>query len=1164
MLNYTDGQSVPFSITQPEVTDHILLSVNRIIVDSRVVFVKSSTMSQTAPIQLHLLGTFSLIVEGNTPTLRRKTRALLAYLATTGQPHARQALVNLFCQEAKAPNRALAVLLSRVRQKLGSSALLSEGERVQLNLAQVAVDVTQFVGILEGNLAQQTVAELETAVSLYRADFLAGLTLDDAPEFEQWLLAQQARLRHLLERGLLQLISQLGAQPTAALSYAQQLVQHSPLLEEGQAQLMALYAQLGQREAALRQYDHCHTLLQTELAVEPTPELQRLYTQIKAGQLGQLATAVPQPDLNHMQPETADFVGRTAEMARLHAAWRKASAGQGQMVLLCAPAGGGKSRLMQQFRQGLSPVNVYVGTCYESTRLLPYQPWLPILEAHLQQLDDAALEELPPATQTYLSRLLPALARRLSATAVSSASVVDEPERLFTAVVDFLSQMPSSQPTACLMLLDDLQWADETSLRLLHYVVQRLDRFPWLLLAAYRPEEADEQPVLRLLLDEFTRRGVPRLRLAPLAQAEVVRLTAHLWPQLAPGYRKHVAAMLAEATGGNALFVTAVLQELASSDHIPSELPVPATVQDLMQRRLQRLSSGGRQVLEALALLDGGGTLRQLQQISARSELETEQALEWGLQWGMVTVDTPALRANAATVVEEAVSPTTYHFLHDLVREAVYATLSPVRRQRLHRRTAVWLARVARRRPLPQQQEAAGPILVHAQQGEAFDLIFQWSALAAAHHRQIFAYRDALRALDAMRAAYPQFQLLPNFDPAEAEPALFEALLAWLSHAWVLGRSVEEEQAVFQLAQTLSKRHPSPKRAAQLQLIRAQIGLDYAKAIPVLEAAHQQFLQLNERSLAAQALITAASASITMSHNRDGRSLYEQALTLYRQNDDEAGEVSCLAGLAWTALNLGETAVALQHLQRALAISRAQGDKLGEAQALYGLAAAWAFYHAPEQMTTLAQEAKQVYEQIGFAGRAIRPLLYLGAAHGIRGEWDEALAIYEATLPKALAFEDGWVAGWLAQLAGRIYLQRGELAAAEAKLQQAQQLRLASGERQNQVSDLVWLARLHVQRGELDTALAQTAQAVSQLEAFAGEFYVWEQPDVLLCRAEVLAVARQPADAREVAQQAHTCLHQFAQQITDPAVLAQFLAYPLNVRVETAVATNRIAPWPEE
>lgn len=1122
-------------------------------------------MTDTEPIQLRLLGPFAIEADGSVSSLRRKTRALVAYLATTGQAHPRRALMNLFCQEAKAPGRALAVLLSRIRKQLGDNTLFTDGDVVQLNFEQVAVDVTPFLEVLDGNLSGRTVAQLQTAVSLYRADFLDGLTLADAPEFELWLLAQQAQMRHLLERGLMYLIRQLIAQDQseAALAYARRLVQHNPLLEEGHAQLMWLYAQLGRREAALRQFDQCQTLLQTELAVAPMPELQTLRARIEAGQLGRLRPAALSSPSEQIQTGTADFVGRDAEIAKLHVAWQAASSGRGQIVLLAAPAGAGKSRLMAQFRQWLPQKQACVGHCYELTRTLPYQPWLEILEAHLQQLDDAALQQLPPATQSYLSRLLPALARRLPPTAVAASDVIDEPERLFTAVVDFLCQTQLDQPKPRLLFLDDLQWADEISLRLLHYVGQRVGRFPWLLVGAYRSEEVTERPSLRLLLDEFAQRDVLQLTLAPLTPNDIERLTAYFWPQLAPGYRGHIVAMLAAATGGNALFVTAVLQELATSDDIPTELPVPATVQDLMQRRLRRLSPGGRQVLEALAVLGGGGTLPQLQQISARGEAETEQALEWGLQWGVVTVETPPV-----SEIELAVSPTTYQFQHDLVREAVYATLSTVRQQRLHRRTAVWLARIAQRHSPSRQQEVAGRILYHAQQGEAFDLIFQWAAIAAAQHRQVFAYRDALHVLDGMRDAYEQLQYLPNFDPDAVEPTLFEALVWWLSYSWMLGKSAEEEQAVLQLAQEFLSRHPSPRRTAQLQLVTAQISLDqisltYEETILVAQSAQEQFFQLNEPSLAAEALLTVASASITLSRNKDGRSLYEQALALFQQANDGAGEVRCLTGLAWTALNLGETAVARQHLQRGLAISQAQGDKLGEAQALFGLAAAWGFYHAPEQMTTLAAKSRQLYEEIGFQGRAIRPLLYLGAAHGVRENWPEALAVYEAALAEATAFEDSWVAGWVAQLAGRIYLHRGELAAADAKLRQAQQLRLASGEQQNQVSDLIWLARLSLAQGHTGAALSQTAEAVAQLDAFQGEFYVWEQPDVLLCRAETLAAAGQLTAAHEAAQQAHACLHQFAQQITEPDVLAQFMAYPLNVRVEMAVASQQILPWPE-
>ena len=1110
-------------------------------------------MSHTTVVQLNLLGPFGANMSGESLRLRRKTRALVAYLATTGQPQSRHRLMAFFCQEANAPSRALAVLLSRVRKQLGADSLYTDGEMVQLNFALVAVDVTKFLDILEVSTPEPPVSQLATAVSLYRGEFLAGLTLDDAPEFEQWLLGQQARFHHLQERGLSQLIDGLMAQNelAAALPIAQQLVTHTPLLEEAHARLMALYAQLGQREAALRQFEHCQTVLQTELAVVPTPTLMQLKRQIEAGELQAPKPRQTVPAVAPAAVNTANFVGRADEISQLQAAWGLASNGQGQMLLLGAPAGGGKSRLLAQFCQTIPEALLYRGNCYESTRTLPYQPWLAILEAHMRQLDDAALQALPPATRTYLSRLLPALARRLPDTDTITQNLVDEPERLFTAVVDFLSQSATGQPTPSLLLLDDLQWADETSLRLLHYVAQRLGRFPWLLVVAYRSEETSEQPALTLLLSELARQDVAQISLKPLTQTDIEQLATHLWPRLAPGYRPHVAAMLAKAAGGNALFVTAVLQELASADNVPSDLPVPASVQALMQRRLQRLSPGARQVLEALAVLDGGGTLRQLQQICARSVEETELALEWGMQWGMVADNT-------------TVAGTIYRFQHDLVREAVYATLTTVRKQRLHRRTAVRLAQRVARQPESRQLEVAETILYHAQQGEAFDLVFQWARLAADHHRRIFAYQEAQRALDMMRAAYEPFQMMPNFEPAEAEPVLFDSLLWWLSFSWGTGRSNEEEKEVLALAHMLLTRHHSPKRAAQLKLLEAHTQLEHEAAIPVLRQMHGQFLQLEEPILAARALTMAASSSITMSRNRDGRSLYEQALTLYQQAQDEAGEVQSLSGLAWTALNLGETAVAMHHLQRALGLSQRQGDRVGEAQALFGLAAAWGFYHAATQMQTFAEAAQALYLQIGFPGRAIRPLLYLGAAHDVRGEFDTALAVYEAALSEAHVFGDAWVEGWLTQLIGRIYLRRGQLDVAETYLCQAQQLRLASGELQNQISDMAWLARLHLLRGEPEAALALTADVVAGLALFHGEFYVWEQPDLFMCRAEALAANGQLATAQAALQQGLDCLYAYAEQIDDPEARTQFFAYSLNARLETAVATGNIPIWPNQ
>ncbi|MCB9442592.1 MAG: AAA family ATPase [Ardenticatenaceae bacterium] len=785
-------------------------------------------MTAVPHFKLRLLGPFQLNRAADAPIpLRRKTRALLSYLAVTDRAHSRRALMDLFCQEAQAPARALSLLLTRIRQHLGTAVLTTHDDTIQLNMPAAGIDFVDFSQQLSGDLRQKSAAELETAVALYHGEFLEGLTLPDAPEFELWLLGQRAQARQLLERGLLALVQQLSesGEFDTAVSYAQQLLLHNPLLEKGHAQLIQLYARTGQREVALAQYERCRTLLQTELGVEPAAELQQLRSAIASGEAGWVNRRSETAVLPIMPAPSADFVGRADGYARLQAAWHNARAGQGSVLLLSAPAGGGKTRLVQEFMRHLPAAAVYTGCCYESTRGLSYQPWLEILEAHGQQLDSAGWQQLAPATQAYIARLLPGITWQWSM-AQSSLQVVDEPERLLTAVVDFLAQSPFTDrhpkqatdnglrvtddgfPNAVvprLLFIDDLQWADEASLRLLHYVSQRISRFPWLLVGAFRSEEMADVPALATLLDDLARRGAVRLTLPPLTTGNITALTAHIWSRLAPGYRGHIADMLSQATGGNALFVTAVLQELALSDHIPAELPVPVTVQDLIQRRLRRLPSGSRQVLETLAVWGGPAALAQLQQISVRSEEEVSQALEWGLQWGLVVGDT-------------AVSPIIYQFHHDLVREAIYATLTMVRKQRLHQRTAQWLGSIAPRQHDAVRQELAARILYHARRGEAFDLVFHWAPLAAAHARRTLAYREAVHALDALRDAFAQLQFLPNFAVDAAEPIVFEQMLWWLSYSWVLEKTNAEKQAVWQQVRSLLARHPSPLRTAQFSL----------------------------------------------------------------------------------------------------------------------------------------------------------------------------------------------------------------------------------------------------------------------------------------------------------------------------------------------------------
>ena len=126
-------------------------------------------------------------------------------------------------------------------------------------------------------------------------------------------------------------------------------MQCNPLAEEAQSRLIWLYAQTGQRDVALRQFEQCRALLQEELAVEPMPELQALQADILAGRVGRVAPLplTTMPPAAERKSETAVFVGRTDQLNQLHAAWQAVQKGEPAIVLIDAPAGGGKTRLVQ-------------------------------------------------------------------------------------------------------------------------------------------------------------------------------------------------------------------------------------------------------------------------------------------------------------------------------------------------------------------------------------------------------------------------------------------------------------------------------------------------------------------------------------------------------------------------------------------------------------------------------------------------------------------------------------------------------------------------------------------------------------------------------------------------------------------------------------------------
>ena len=218
-------------------------------------------------------------------------------------------------------------------QKLLPDYLEADRKTVSFNTILPSwLDVTEFRALQE----QEELAALETAVSLYRGEFLQGLGLEDAPEMEEWLRLQRESLRLQALAVLDQLIiryAKIGAWEVS-ITVTRQLLAIEPWREESHRMLMRLLARSGQFNAALAQYETCRALLESELGVEPMAETVALYHRI------QQARQRPLP--HNLPPQPNPFIGREAELGQLFALLNNP---QQRLITIAGPGGSGKTRL---------------------------------------------------------------------------------------------------------------------------------------------------------------------------------------------------------------------------------------------------------------------------------------------------------------------------------------------------------------------------------------------------------------------------------------------------------------------------------------------------------------------------------------------------------------------------------------------------------------------------------------------------------------------------------------------------------------------------------------------------------------------------------------------------------------------------------------------------
>jgi DNA-binding SARP family transcriptional activator len=617
-------------------------------------------------IELCLIGTFGVIRDGvalaDGEVGSRKSRTLLKLLAVDRPglvPVDRIVEVLWHGQPPAAAEQNVATLVSRLRAALGAGTIL--GSRTGYRLAGgpgVGVDIDaagRYCDQAERKVAAAAAVALaaaERALGLLSA----GTVLTDEP-YATWADPARDEVRRLLRRARLvaaEAALATGDAPAAA-RYAQAAMVADPLDEAAHRWYMSASAAAGEQAKALAAYAALSRRLREDLGADPAPQTRDLHLAILREQRGELpgsggkVAAARPARVAHSGPELA---GRDAQIDALRGAWRRAAGGEPSLVMIVGEAGIGKTALAEFVAAEAESdgATVLRTRCYETERSLFLQPIVEAMMPVVAKMPASALGALLGEHAPAAAALLPEAAALLGPLPPWRGSVDMERRRAFEAVTVFLRGLATRSPV--LLLVDDLQYAGQSTVELLHYLGRHTSGSRLLALVTVRAEhDAEVGAALAPVAD--------RVEVGPLGPDAVQQLAREAG-------QGGLADRISQRTGGHTLFVVEVLRALAGGD-----TGVPESLRSAVQARVRRTGSAAEALLRAAAVL--GAAVDPLA-LSALLDLTPAAALE---------LCELALEARLLIV-----SGRDYEFANDLIREVLYATTPEPARLIYHRRAA--------------------------------------------------------------------------------------------------------------------------------------------------------------------------------------------------------------------------------------------------------------------------------------------------------------------------------------------------------------------------------------------------------------------------------------------------------------------------------------------
>ncbi len=814
---------------------------------------------------------------------------------------------------------------------------------------------------------------------------------------------------------------------------------------------------------------------------------------------GKLSVVVPSPrpmDLREIQ-----LIDRVEEMSLLRETIDRTAQGRGGVVFLNGEAGIGKTRLAQELGAyaRLRGMQVLTGRCpalFRVDGVPPYVLWKEVVRDYLEGRPVEQLHRIIGHHPDEVAKLVPELKQKLGEFPQSlPISPEHERDRLFEAVSQFVTNI--SRETPLLVILDDLQWTDQSSLLLMHYLARGAYKEPLLLLGAYRDTYIDQQHPLSPILAELNRerllQSVPLKRLSFDDTAKMIERTLEQ-----EDVSKALCELVYEKTRGNPFFVEEVIKSLKEEEVIYQEgdkwktkevsrIEFPKTVKDVIMKRVSRLDDECQRVLTLASFL---GRDCAFEALSGATDLEEGDLLEI-----VDKMHKSGLMTETVVHGEEVCS-----FADIIVRDVVHEEVSPLRHKRLHQAVGSVLEKVYAEKIDEHSGELALHFLESGDKEKALYYFVNAGEKAAhiyANDEAIHYFQSALRLLEEKEGEFlRRAHILEKLGDIKKLVGEFDASVEHFKGALMFRKRLNERDDISRLHRKIAdilfskmanweeaeKHHNEALKNLEteqesLELVRLHISTAHmhwqigetTKALLLARKALDLAKKRNDSETITKSYAALGTISSLSGDTTKGAKYLERALKMALDNGFIETALNCYVNLG-SLLPAEENERRLEYSKKGAELAKKVGDITYQSWFCINLGEMYLGMGNIDEAISLAEESAALDRKTGNMATLSMSLMILAFSHQILGEWSKSERYYKEALSTSQKVSQVWSSEAYATL-GQFYLTcTREYVKARENLEKADKICKKTKGKYEQMYFSRYLAWTYIELGEIDKA----------------------------------------------------------------------------------------------